>query len=43
VLSIPVYPELAPDERERVAEAVEGFYAVETGAADAGRAGYGHG
>ncbi|HEX6371485.1 MAG TPA: DegT/DnrJ/EryC1/StrS family aminotransferase [Longimicrobium sp.] len=28
VLSIPVYPELAADERERVAEAIEGFFAV---------------
>lgn len=26
VLSIPVYPELAPEERERVARAIEGFY-----------------
>jgi dTDP-4-amino-4,6-dideoxygalactose transaminase len=28
VISIPVYPELAPDERERVAEAIEAFYAA---------------
>ncbi|WP_420129565.1 DegT/DnrJ/EryC1/StrS family aminotransferase [Longimicrobium sp.] len=28
VLSIPVYPELAPEERERVAEAIEAFYAA---------------
>lgn len=28
VLSIPVFPELAPDERERVAAAIEEFYAV---------------
>ena len=28
VISIPVYPELEADERERVAEAIEDFYAV---------------
>jgi dTDP-4-amino-4,6-dideoxygalactose transaminase len=43
VLSIPVYPELAEDERARVADAVEAFYAAgaASGTRNAGEAGHG--
>jgi dTDP-4-amino-4,6-dideoxygalactose transaminase len=43
VLSIPVYPELAADEREQVAEAIESFYAAGAAEGTARADGFAHG
>ena len=43
VLSIPVYDELAAEEREEVAEGIESFYAVGASEGAARGAGFGHG